>query len=43
MRRFEPVVIILFLVLTAMAWGAIFALYNAGEGFGPGHGTQIEM
>jgi succinate dehydrogenase / fumarate reductase, cytochrome b subunit len=43
MRRFEPVVIILFLVLTAMAWGAIFALYNAGEALGPAPATQIEM
>lgn len=43
MRRFEPVVIILFLVLTAMAWGAIYALYQAGEAFGPGMGHSIEM
>jgi succinate dehydrogenase / fumarate reductase cytochrome b subunit len=43
LRRFEPVVIILFLVLTAMAWGAIFALYQAGAAFGPAHGTQIKM
>jgi succinate dehydrogenase / fumarate reductase cytochrome b subunit len=43
MRRFEPVVIILFLVLTAMAWGAIFALYNAGEALGPAPATHIEM
>jgi succinate dehydrogenase / fumarate reductase cytochrome b subunit len=41
MRRFEPVVIILFLVLLAMAWGAIFALYQAGAAFG--HGHTIEM
>ncbi|WP_224361315.1 succinate dehydrogenase [Hyalangium versicolor] len=43
MRRFEPVVIIVFLVLTAMAWGAIFALYQAGDAFGPGPGHSIEM
>ncbi|MFL5348811.1 MAG: succinate dehydrogenase [Hyalangium sp.] len=43
MRRFEPVVIILFLVLLAMAWGTIFALYQAGEGFGPGPGHSIDM
>ncbi len=43
MRRFEPYVIILFLVLLAMAWGAIFALYQAGEAFGPGTGHSIEM
>jgi succinate dehydrogenase / fumarate reductase cytochrome b subunit len=36
MRRFEPVAIGLFLVLTAMAWGAIYALYQAGAAFGPG-------
>lgn len=35
MRRFEPVVIIIFLVLLAMAWGTIFALYQAGEALGP--------
>lgn len=43
MRRFEPVVIILFLLLTAMAWGAIFKLYSAGEALGPMPATQIEM
>jgi succinate dehydrogenase / fumarate reductase cytochrome b subunit len=35
MRRFEPVVIIIFLVMLAMAWGTIFALYQAGEALGP--------
>jgi succinate dehydrogenase / fumarate reductase cytochrome b subunit len=35
MRRFEPFVILIFLVLLAMAWGAIFALYQAGEALGP--------
>jgi succinate dehydrogenase / fumarate reductase cytochrome b subunit len=35
MRRFEPFVIIIFLVLLAMSWGAIFALYQAGEALGP--------
>jgi succinate dehydrogenase / fumarate reductase cytochrome b subunit len=43
MRRFEPVVIILFLLLTAMSWGALYALYQAGEALGPMQGTQIEM
>jgi succinate dehydrogenase / fumarate reductase cytochrome b subunit len=43
MRRFEPVVLILFLVLLAMAWGALFALYQAGEAFGPGSGHSIDM
>ncbi|HYI00366.1 succinate dehydrogenase [Hyalangium sp.] len=43
MRRFEPVVIILFLVLLAMAWGSLYALYQAGEALGPRTGTQIEM
>ena len=35
-RRFDVVFWITFLLLTAMAWGAIFALYTAGEQFGPG-------
>ena len=35
MRRFEPVVILLFLVLLAMSWGTIFALFQAGEALGP--------
>ena len=35
MRRFEPFVILIFLVLLAMAWGSIFALYQAGEALGP--------
>ncbi len=35
MRRFEPMVIIIFLVLLAMSWGAIFALAQAGEALGP--------
>jgi succinate dehydrogenase / fumarate reductase cytochrome b subunit len=43
MRRFEPVVILIFLVVTAMAWGAIYALYNAGEALGPAPATQIQM
>jgi succinate dehydrogenase / fumarate reductase, cytochrome b subunit len=43
MRRFEPVVIILFLLLTAMAWGAIFALYQAGGQLGAAPDTRIEM
>jgi succinate dehydrogenase / fumarate reductase cytochrome b subunit len=43
MRRFEPVVILLFLVLTAMSWVGIFALYNAGEALGPAPATHIEM
>ncbi|QRK12769.1 succinate dehydrogenase [Archangium violaceum] len=30
MRRFEPWSIVIFLVLLAMGWGAIFALYQAG-------------
>ncbi|HSP77705.1 MAG TPA: succinate dehydrogenase, partial [Myxococcaceae bacterium] len=30
MRRFEPWSILIFLVLLAMGWGAIFALYQAG-------------
>lgn len=33
MRRFEPVVIGLFLLLTAMSWAAIYALYQAGAAF----------
>ncbi|XXF79150.1 succinate dehydrogenase [Myxococcaceae bacterium GXIMD 01537] len=32
MRRFEPWVIVIFLVLLAMSWGVIYALYNAGAG-----------
>jgi succinate dehydrogenase / fumarate reductase, cytochrome b subunit len=35
MRRFEPFVIIIFLVLLAMAWGSIYALYQAGSALGP--------
>lgn len=35
MRRFEPVAIGLFLVLTAMSWGAIYALYTAGADIPP--------
>lgn len=35
MRRFEPFVIIIFLVLLAMAWGALYALFQAGEQLGP--------
>ena len=35
MRRFEPWSILLFLVLLAMAWGAIFALYTAGANIPP--------
>ncbi|MFP2911300.1 succinate dehydrogenase [Pyxidicoccus sp. 3LFB2] len=35
MRRFEPVAIGLFLLLTAMSWGAIYALYTAGAAFSP--------
>ncbi len=31
MRRFEPWSIVIFLVLLAMSWGVIFALYNAGS------------
>jgi succinate dehydrogenase / fumarate reductase cytochrome b subunit len=34
MRRFEPWSIVIFLVLLAMGWGAIYALYNAGAAFG---------
>jgi succinate dehydrogenase / fumarate reductase cytochrome b subunit len=36
MRRFEPVAIGLFLLLTAMSWGVIYALYNAGAALPPG-------
>ena len=35
MRRFEPVAIGLFLLLTAMSWGVIYALYTAGAGMSP--------
>ncbi|MBN1207908.1 MAG: succinate dehydrogenase [Myxococcaceae bacterium] len=35
MRRFEPWVIVLFLVLLAMSWGVLYALYQAGEALGP--------
>ncbi|SET86993.1 succinate dehydrogenase [Stigmatella erecta] len=35
MRRFEPFVIIIFLVLLAMAWGTLYALYQAGSALGP--------
>lgn len=35
MRKFEPVVIILFLILTAMSWAVIYALYTAGAAFSP--------
>ncbi|WP_164008043.1 succinate dehydrogenase [Pyxidicoccus trucidator] len=35
MRRFEPVVIGLFLLLTAMSWAVIYALYTAGAAFSP--------
>ncbi|WP_257452238.1 succinate dehydrogenase [Archangium lipolyticum] len=34
MRRFEPWSIAIFLVLLAMGWGAIFALYKAGAAYG---------
>ncbi|MCK8497762.1 succinate dehydrogenase [Myxococcus fulvus] len=38
MRRFEPVSILIFLLLTAMSWSAIYALYQAGGALGPaGH------
>jgi succinate dehydrogenase / fumarate reductase cytochrome b subunit len=33
MKRFEPVSILIFLLLLAMSWGVIFALYNAGAAF----------
>ena len=36
MRRFEPFAIGIFLLLVAMSWGAIFALYSAGGALGPG-------
>ena len=39
MRRFEPVAIGLFLLLTAMSWGVIYALYTAGAGF-PAEGAS---
>lgn len=35
MRRFEPVAIGLFLLLTAMSWAVIYALYTAGAAFSP--------
>jgi succinate dehydrogenase / fumarate reductase cytochrome b subunit len=35
MRRFEPVAIGLFLLLTAMSWGTIYALYTAGADMPP--------
>jgi succinate dehydrogenase / fumarate reductase, cytochrome b subunit len=35
MRRFEPFSILIFLVLLAMAWGSIYALYTAGAAFSP--------
>lgn len=35
MRRFEPWSIVIFLVLLAMSWGIVFALYNAGAAFAP--------
>ncbi len=35
MRRFEPVAIGLFLLLTAMSWAVIYALYQAGAAFPP--------
>jgi succinate dehydrogenase / fumarate reductase cytochrome b subunit len=35
MRRFEPVAIGLFLLLTAMSWAVIYALYQAGAAFTP--------
>ncbi|QSQ10901.1 succinate dehydrogenase [Myxococcus landrumensis] len=35
MRRFEPVALALFALLTAMSWGVIYALYTAGASFGP--------
>lgn len=35
MRRFEPWTIVIFLVLLAMSWGIIFALYGAGANFAP--------
>ncbi|RJS17368.1 succinate dehydrogenase [Corallococcus sp. H22C18031201] len=35
MRRFEPVSILIFLVLLAMSWGVIYALYTAGGQFPP--------
>jgi succinate dehydrogenase / fumarate reductase cytochrome b subunit len=30
MRRFEPWSILIFLILLAMGWGALYALYQAG-------------
>jgi succinate dehydrogenase / fumarate reductase, cytochrome b subunit len=33
MRRFEPVALGFFALLLAMSWGAIYALYRAGEHF----------
>lgn len=35
MRRFEPFVIIIFLVLLAMSWAVLYALFQAGEALGP--------
>ncbi|MBN8229182.1 succinate dehydrogenase [Corallococcus macrosporus] len=35
MRRFEPITILIFLVLLAMSWGTIYALYTAGAAYGP--------
>ncbi len=35
MRKFEPVIILLFLVLTAMSWAVIYALYTAGAAYSP--------
>ncbi|MBZ4373009.1 succinate dehydrogenase [Corallococcus interemptor] len=35
MRRFEPISILIFLILLAMSWGAIYALYTAGAAYGP--------
>lgn len=38
MKRFDVIAIASFLILLAMSWGAIYALYRAGEMYGPGMG-----
>jgi succinate dehydrogenase / fumarate reductase, cytochrome b subunit len=35
LQRFDLFAIIVFVILAAMSWGAIYALYNAGQAFPP--------
>lgn len=35
MKRMDRVALVLFVVLLAMSWGVVYALYTAGEAYGP--------